>query len=112
MRLALACGLIDFEQALNAIPPRILDGWLAFDRLTGAISGGDADHRQAVTTSLILSAWSDAAPDSVDVLRILGNQSFRDVTSEARDRAADEQASERRQAEREVAKIPRHPNLR
>lgn len=116
LRLCLKAGQLDYREALNAIPPEVLTGWIAFDRLTGAITGGDADQRAAVSTALIASAFADGAPSAADLLPLFsekhGQQMRREAKAKAQAAAKRSRQSESKRAASEVARIPRHPNAR
>lgn len=60
MKLCLACGLLNFEEALDALPGHIISWWMAYDVLD-PIGESRADHRIAVLTAHLMSAWSDDA---------------------------------------------------
>jgi len=115
MRVCLSCGILDFRTALNAIPPDLIDWWMAFDSLTGAITGRDADHRSAVGTAFSLNLHkSDESPD-VEVAQVLAafgehgfQESFADLQRLIRDQSTTDDYETA--AEREIARIPKHPN--
>ena len=110
MRVCLACGMIDYRRALEAIPPDVIDGWMAFDALTGAITGTDQDHRAATAAAVLMNCWSDSQTPAVtpaDILPLMTEESRRQAIRTMQDRL---QESEEERIEREIRRIPRHPN--
>jgi len=115
MKLCLSCGIIDFRRILKAMPPELITWWMAFDALTGAVTGRDLDHRAAIAKSIDLNIHkSDESPD-VDVAQVLaafGPDAFVDAQNDLKQLARDQRTGRDYEAEaaREVARIPRHPN--
>jgi len=115
MRLCLACGLLDFRRVLKAIPPDLISWWMAFDSLTGAVTGRDLDHRAAIAKSIDLNLHKSGESPDVDVAAVLaafGPDAFIEAQQDLRQlaRAQDDGRDYEEEAAREIARIPRHIN--
>lgn len=106
MRLCLEAGIIDYETTLKAIPPRIIDGWMAFDRIEGISRDNFRAAVQTATSMAAMAAETVSHQAMLDTIRsTLALLTADDVFSEVHRPPETEPADPADEARRELAQL-------